>query len=77
MNDKGFSVVEKLDELAKARNLSVLQVALAWQLNLPYITAPIIGANNPAQLQDSLGAVDVKLSSEEMDALNQVSAWAD
>ncbi len=77
LNDKGFAVIDKLDEIAKARKLSVLQVALAWQLNLPYVTAPIIGANSSDQLQESLGAVDVKLSEEEMAALNEVSAWKD
>ncbi|MCX6044439.1 MAG: aldo/keto reductase [Chloroflexi bacterium] len=75
MNDKGFAVVDKLDEIAKARNLTVLQVALAWQLNLSYITAPIIGANTVEQLQESLGAGGVSLSSEEMSALNEVSTW--
>ncbi len=74
MNDKGFAVVDKLDEIAKARNLTVLQVALAWQLNLSYITAPIIGANTVEQLQESLGAAGVTLSDEEMAALNEVSA---
>lgn len=75
MNDKGFAVVDKLDEIAKTRNLTVLQVALAWQLNLPYITAPIIGANTVEQLQESLGAGGVTLAAEEMNVLDQVSAW--
>jgi len=77
LKDKGFGVIDKLDEIAKARNLSVLQVALAWQLNLSYVTAPIIGANTVEQLQESLGAVAVPLSGEEMAALNEVSAWKD
>ncbi len=75
MNDKGFAVVDKLDEIAKTRNLTVLQVALAWQLNLPYITAPIIGANTVEQLQESLSAGGVTLAGEEMNVLDQVSAW--
>ena len=75
LNDKGFAIIDKLEEIAKARNLSVLQVALAWQLNLPYVTAPIIGANTVEQLQESLGAGAVQLSGEEMAALHEVSAW--
>jgi aryl-alcohol dehydrogenase-like predicted oxidoreductase len=53
----------------------VLQVALAWQLHLDYVTAPIIGANTVAQLEESLGACAVELSAAEMARLNEVSSW--
>ncbi len=75
MNDKGFAVLDALDALAGARNATVLQVALAWQLHLDYVTAPIIGANTVEQLEESLGACGVDLASEEMARLNQVSSW--
>jgi aryl-alcohol dehydrogenase-like predicted oxidoreductase len=75
MNDKGFAVLDALDDLAAARNATVLQVALAWQLHLDYVTAPIIGANTVEQLEESLGACAVKLSTEEMARLTQVSSW--
>ena len=74
-NDRGFAIVEKLEEVGKARNLSVAQTALAWLLTQPVITAPIIGANSVEQLAESLGAAGVRLTAEEMDALNKVSAW--
>ena len=74
-NDRGFAIVEKLEEIGKARNLSVAQTALAWLLTQPVITAPIIGANSVEQLAESLAAAGVRLSAEEMDALNKVSAW--
>ncbi len=76
MNEQGFAVLERLDQVAAARGLTVLQVALAWQLNLPFVTAPIIGANSVGQLAESLGACGVGLTAEEMEALNAVSAWA-
>ena len=75
MNDKGFAVLDALDDLAAARNATVLQVALAWQLHLDYVTAPIIGANTVEQLEESLGACAVNLSTEEMARLTQVSSW--
>ena len=50
-------------------------MALAWQLSQPVITSPIIGANSVEQLNDSLGAVGLRLSEEEMKALDAVSAW--
>ena len=74
-NDRGFAIVEKLEEIGKARDLSVAQTALAWLLTQPVITAPIVGANSVEQLAESLGAAGVRLNGEEMDALNKVSAW--
>ena len=76
MNEQGFGVLDRLDQIAAARGLTVLQVALAWQLNLPFVTAPIIGANSVGQLAESLGACGVGLTAEEMEALHAVSAWA-
>lgn len=75
MNDKGFAVLDALDDLAAARNATVLQVALAWQLHLDYVTAPIIGANTVEQLEESLAACGVDLTTEEMARLTQVSSW--
>ncbi len=74
-NERGFSILDKLEEIARSRGLTVTQTALAWLLTQPVITAPIIGANSVAQLNESLGAAGVRLSPEEMEALNQVSAW--
>ncbi len=67
--------MEKLEEIGKARNLTVSQTALAWLLTQPVITAPIIGANAVEQLGESLAAAGVRLAAEEMDELNKASAW--
>ena len=75
LNDKGFTILEALEKLGQARGKSIAQMALAWQLSQPVITSPIIGANSVEQLNDSLGAVGVRLSEEEMKALDAVSAW--
>jgi aryl-alcohol dehydrogenase-like predicted oxidoreductase len=75
LNDKGFSILEALEKLGKARGKSIAQMALAWQLSQPVITSPIIGANSVEQLEDSLGAVGVRLTAEEMKTLDAVSAW--
>ncbi len=74
-NERGFTIIEKAEEIGKARGLTVAQTALAWLLTQPVITAPIIGANSAEQLRESLGAAGVRLSAEEMDALNKVSVW--
>ena len=62
-------MVESVQKLAAARGLSAAQVALAWHLHKPGVTAPIVGATNPQHLTDAVAAVSVKLSEEEMKAL--------
>jgi aryl-alcohol dehydrogenase-like predicted oxidoreductase len=73
MTDDGFAVVEALESIAAEKRVSVSAVALAWLLHRPSVTAPIIGANSPAQLADLLPAADLKLSAEDMRRLNEVS----
>jgi aryl-alcohol dehydrogenase-like predicted oxidoreductase len=75
MNDKGFAVLDELDKIAAEHGATVAQVALAWQMTLPWVTAPIVGANTVAQLGELVGACAVKLSAQEMERLNGVSAW--
>jgi aryl-alcohol dehydrogenase-like predicted oxidoreductase len=69
------------DEIAKAHGAAVSQVAIAWLLAQPAITAPIIGANNTAQLTESLGALNLQLSAAELTRLNNASggsySWND
>ena len=74
-NDRGWAILDALQEVARGRNLSPTATALAWLLNQKVITAPIIGANNVEQLNASLAASGVRLSDEEMAALNDASKW--
>ena len=62
-------------DLAAARGIPSAQVALAWMLSKPYLTAPIVGATKPQHLDDAIAAVGVRLSTDEIAALE--SAWAD
>jgi len=64
-----FKVVDAVSEVAKARGLSNMQVALAWVLKSPAITAPIIGASKLGHLEEAVSALDVKLSDDEVKAL--------
>jgi len=70
-NDRNFAVIEKLDEMGKERGKTVLQMALGWLLSNPVITSPIIGANTVEQLENSLGAVGLRLSDEEKTTLEE------
>ncbi|HEV2533705.1 aldo/keto reductase [Phenylobacterium sp.] len=67
--DADFKVVDTVGEIAKQRGLTNMQVALAWVLKNPAITAPIVGASKLGHLEEAVSALDVKLSDEEVKAL--------
>ncbi len=68
-NDADFAVVDCLSEIADAHGVKPAQVALAWMLHKPGISAPIIGASKMYQLDEALGALDVHLSDDELKVL--------
>src|SRR4051812_33761911 len=70
-HDSDFAVVERVSHIAKLRGVSNAQVALAWLLQQPAVTAPIIGASKPQHLTDALAALELKLSAEECKALEE------
>jgi aryl-alcohol dehydrogenase-like predicted oxidoreductase len=63
------AVVRAVADVAKARELPLAQVALAWMLHKEAVTAPIVGATKPGHIDDAVAAVDVELSDEEIAAL--------
>lgn len=69
--ESDFTVVERVTEVAKERGLNNAQVALAWLLHQPAVTAPIIGASKPKHLDDALSALSVKLSEDEVRRLTE------
>jgi aryl-alcohol dehydrogenase-like predicted oxidoreductase len=64
-------VVERLVEVAAGRGLPPAQVALAWLLHKPGVTAPIVGATKLTHLDDAIAAVDVSLSEKEIERLEE------
>ncbi|MGH9566274.1 MAG: aldo/keto reductase, partial [Candidatus Angelobacter sp.] len=65
-------VIDAVADLAKQRGVPAAQVALAWLLHKPGVTAPIIGASKPHHLEDAIAAVNLKLKKEEIDKLESV-----
>jgi aryl-alcohol dehydrogenase-like predicted oxidoreductase len=61
-----------LTEVAEQKGLSNAQVALAWMLSKPAITAPIIGASKPGHLEDAVAALSVELSGEDISKLEEL-----
>ncbi|KAI9066914.1 aryl-alcohol dehydrogenase [Trametes sanguinea] len=64
-------IVNRVEELAKRKNATMAQVALAWILSKPGVSAPIIGTTSIKNLEDLLGAFDVKLSEDEVKYLEE------
>jgi aryl-alcohol dehydrogenase (NADP+) len=69
--DDDFAVANAVTEVAQARGLPNMQIALAWILSKPCITAPIIGMSKPHHLDDALAAISVKLTDEEIKKLEE------
>ena len=68
-SDEDFDVVDVVVEVAREKGVKPAQVALAWLLSRPGVTAPIVGATKLEHLEDALGAIDVTLSDEEIKRL--------
>ncbi|MBX0327728.1 aldo/keto reductase [Oscillochloris sp. ZM17-4] len=70
-NEGDYVVVERLGEIAAARGVSPAQVALAWLMSRPAVSAPIIGASKMYQLEEAIASLDVSLSAEEIASLEE------
>jgi 1-deoxyxylulose-5-phosphate synthase len=70
-NERDFDVVDRAAEVAAERGVPTAQVALAWLMHRPGVTAPIVGATKLGHLQDALAAEELSLSEEEMRRLEE------
>ena len=66
-----FDVVDRVVEVAGERGVPAAQVALAWLLHKPGVTAPIVGATKPGHIEDALAAADLTLAPEEISRLEE------
>jgi aryl-alcohol dehydrogenase (NADP+) len=67
--DTDFQIVDRVVELADKKGVKPAQIALAWLLHQPGVTAPVIGASKMYQLEEAVGALDVDLSPGECEFL--------
>jgi aryl-alcohol dehydrogenase-like predicted oxidoreductase len=70
--EQNFEAVQRLKQVAQTQGKSLPQFALAWILNNKAITSAICGVSSARQLQDNLGATEVKLSEEELSSCDQI-----
>ena len=73
--EKNYALIDLLDQLGQRYNATVAQMALAWMLQRPAITAPIVGANSIEQLADILGSLNIHLEAEDVKAMDEASSW--
>jgi aryl-alcohol dehydrogenase-like predicted oxidoreductase len=74
-NEKGWRVLEAVCEVAEEAGTVPAAVALGWLLSQPVVTSPIIGANSVEQLKGSLATVELSLTEEQVEKLNEASEW--
>ncbi|RDI53234.1 aldo/keto reductase [Nocardia mexicana] len=74
LTERGLAIADVVKEVAAQLGKTPSQVALAWTLQNPAVTAPIIGARTPAQLEDNLGALEVEFDAEQLARLDAASA---
>jgi aryl-alcohol dehydrogenase-like predicted oxidoreductase len=72
--ERTFTIVDAMRPIAARHEVSVARVALAWLLHQPHVTSIIIGVRTREQLLDNLAATELRLSVEELGALDKVSA---
>jgi aryl-alcohol dehydrogenase-like predicted oxidoreductase len=72
--DRVFDCVDVMREIAKAHRASVAGIAIAWLLQRPFVTTVIIGAKNDEQLEGNLAATEIKLTGDDLEKLDKVSA---
>ncbi len=75
MTDRNFAILDTLAEIAATHAVTVAQIALAWTMAQPAVTAPIASATSVEQLQELLDATAIALSADALRQLNEVSAW--
>ncbi|MGK4330675.1 aldo/keto reductase [Lonsdalea quercina] len=75
LNDRGIKIVEALDQVAKAHNISSSQVALAWLIARPSVTSPIASATSVQQVADLAAATRLSLTAEDIAVLNSASEY--
>ncbi len=74
VTERSLSIVDVVKEVAAEQGRTPAQIGLAWTLQNPAVTSPIVGARTLVQLKDNLGALEVELSADQMERLNRVSA---
>jgi aryl-alcohol dehydrogenase-like predicted oxidoreductase len=72
INERIYDVIEGLEPMARDKNVALSQLALAWVMQQPGVTSPIIGPRTMEQLEDNLAAIEVTFSEDELKQINRI-----
>jgi len=75
LSERGFKILDALDQVASNVGSQPASVALAWLLAVPSVTAPIASVTSTEQLRDLENAVKLELTADDLSLLDQASAW--
>ncbi|RDI08552.1 aldo/keto reductase [Flavobacterium sp. AG291] len=75
LDERGFKILAALDEVAAELNSTPATVALAWLINRPSVTAPIVSATSTTQLDSIIKAPDLEITADQLHFLTSESAW--
>jgi aryl-alcohol dehydrogenase-like predicted oxidoreductase len=75
LNDRGRRILSALDQIAARKNASQAQIALAWLMARPGLTAPIASATSLEQMKDLVASTRLRLDAADIEQLDQASAW--
>lgn len=73
--DRGFKILQALDELSEELRATPAQLSLAWILHRPSVTAPIVSATSVEQLKDIVKSAQISLNTQQIAKLNSASEW--
>lgn len=73
--ERNFALIDQMEEFGKKHQASISQIALAWMLADSVISSPIIGPNTVAQWKDNLSALEIKLTEEDKNLLDNTTRW--
>jgi aryl-alcohol dehydrogenase-like predicted oxidoreductase len=74
--EKGYNLIDRMRQIASQHKATVAQIALAWLLRKPYVSTILLGASKLSQLEDNLGAANIKLTEQEVTELDALTAPA-
>ena len=74
LTDRNFTILEKLQEFARAKNRSMLELSFAWLASRPQLASIIAGAARPEQLEQNVKAVSWKLTPDEVNEIDRITA---
>jgi aryl-alcohol dehydrogenase-like predicted oxidoreductase len=75
LNERGWRILAAMDEVAEEKNVQLSQIAIAWLLHKSFITSAIASATSKKQLSELTEATTLKLSDEQINKLDNASAW--